>query len=113
MIRTGPNGGPTDDYDNDGTPNQEEFWADTDPADNASFPQIKALTLSGQTVNVTVDKVSDATRTYIIQTATQLQGGGFNWQVLGTNISTTGVLPVNDPADPVLLFRVTVPPLAP
>lgn len=109
----GPNGGPTDDYDNDGTPNQEEFWADTDPADNASFPQIKALTLSGQTVNVTVDKVSDATRTYIIQTATQLQGGGFNWQVLGTNISTTGVLPVNDPADPVLLFRVTVPPLAP
>lgn len=109
MNPNGPNGGPTDDFDGDGISNQEEFWADTSPTNNASFPQIKAITLSGQTVNIALDKVSNVSRVYVIHTATTLQGDAFNWQVLGTNISTSGILPVNNPADPVLLFKVIAP----
>ncbi|MCO5044443.1 MAG: alpha-amylase family glycosyl hydrolase [Kiritimatiellae bacterium] len=106
----GPNGAPTEDYDNDGITNEEEFWADTSPTNSASFPQIKAITLSGQTVNVQVDKAGVSPRIYVIHSATGLVGNAFGWSVLGTNNSTTGILPINNPDDPVKLFKVTVYP---
>jgi len=42
-----------------------------------------------------------------------MTGNGWDWQVLGTNDSTTGNLPVNDPVNPALMFKVTVPPQTP
>ena len=110
MDPDGANGALADDFDNDGIPNEQEFWADTSPTNGLSYPQIKALQLSGTTLNITMDKSSAAPRAYVIHTANQMTGNSWDWQVLGTNNSTTGVLPVNDPASPILLFRVTVPP---
>lgn len=108
----GANGAQSDDYDNDGISNEEEFWADTSPTNSASFPQIKTITLSGATLNLTMDKSGDAPRAYVIHAASQVAGNGFDWQVLGTNDSTTGTLPVNNPSEPVLIFKVTIPPPA-
>jgi len=109
----GANGGVSDDYDFDGQNNYAEFLADTSPTNPLSFLQVKGMTLSGTTLNLSMDKASAAPRAYVIHTATQLSGQDWNWALMGTNQSTTGVLPVNDPASPVLLFKVTIPPPAP
>lgn len=106
----GPNGGLTDDFDNDGYNNYAEFMADTSPTNGMSYLQITTMSLSGATLNLSLDKASDAPRAYVIHTASELNGQAWNWNVVGTNNSTTGVLPVNDPVSPVLLFRVTIPP---
>ena len=113
MDPNGSNGGLSDDFDNDGIPNEQEFWADTSPTNTLSYPQIKAMQLSGTTLNITVDKSSDAPRAYVIHAASQMTGSGWDWQVLGTNNSTSGNLPVNDPAGNALLFKITIPPPAP
>ncbi len=113
MNPTNTNGGASDDFDGDGVPNEEEFWADTAPNNTNSFPQIRTITLSGATLNIAMDKSGNAPRAYIIHTASQMTGNGWDWQVLGTNDSTTGNLPVNDPVNPALMFKVTVPPQTP
>ena len=113
MDPQGTNGGLSDDYDGDGIPNEEEFWADTSPTSTNSFPQIRTITLSGATLNIAMDKAGAAPRAYVVHGASQGVGNGWNWQVLGTNSSTTGVLPVNDPASQVLIFKVTISPQEP
>jgi hypothetical protein len=106
----GPNAGPSDDFDSDGRTNEEEFWADTDPTDPDSFLQIQAITLTDTGLNISMDKASDnAPRAYVVHTASQLVGNGWEWSVLGTNQSATGVLPVTNLAPPVLIFKVTIP----
>ena len=110
---TGVNGSAAADFDNDGISNEEEFWADTSPTNGASFPQIKAITMSGATLNIAMDKSSTAPRAYVIHAASQLLGNGLQWQALSTNESTTGNLPVNDPATQVMMFKITIPPQTP
>ncbi len=105
----GPNAGPNDDFDNDGRPNGDEFWADTSPVNSNSFLQIQNISLSGTDLNLTLDKDSAAPRAYVIHTAHQVVGNGWDWTVLGTNESTTGILPVSNPTNPVLLFKITIP----
>ena len=109
----GANGALADDFDNDGVSNEEEFWADTSPTNQFSYPQIKAMQWSGTTLNLSLDKSSAAPRAYVIHAATDMAGDGFNWQTLSTNESTSGIVPVNDPATPILLFKVTIPAQAP
>ena len=105
----GPDGGPADDYDDDGYPNDSEYWADTDPLDETSFLQLRNLTISGTDLNLVLDKDSAAPRAYVIHTARQLVGNGWDWTVLGTNSSTNGILPINNATNPMLLFRITIP----
>ena len=105
----GANGGLTDDFDNDGFTNEQEYWADTDPTDDSSYLQLQSLTTAGSTVNLVLDKDSAAPRAYVIHAASQLVGNGWDWAVLGTNSSTNGVLPIGNATNPVLLFRVTIP----
>ena len=105
----GANGGLTDDFDNDGYTNEQEYWADTDPTDDSSYLQLQSLTISGSTANLVLDKDSAAPRAYVIHAARQLVGNGWDWAVLGTNSSTNGVLPIGNATNPVLLFRVTIP----
>ena len=56
-----------------------------------------------------LDKDSAAPRAYVIHTARQLVGSGWDWTVLGTNSSTNGVLPVGNATNALLLFRVSIP----
>jgi hypothetical protein len=104
----GPNGAPGDDFDNDGRTNEEEFWADTDPTDDESFFQIHAMTVVAGELNIALDKASAAPRTYVVHGASNVVGNGWAWSVLGTNQSTTGVLPLPNTA-PVLTFKVVIP----
>lgn len=105
----GLNGGPADDYDGDGRTNEQEYWSDTDPMDDNSFLQIQNVTISGNNLNLTLDKDSAAPRAYVIHAATTgLVSNGWNWFVVGTNSSTTGVLPVNA-TNPALMFKITIP----
>ena len=105
----GANGGPSDDYDGDGRTNEQEYWSDTDPMDDNSFLQIQNVTISGNNLNLTLDKDSAAPRAYVIHAATTgLVSNGWNWFVVGTNSSTTGVLPVNA-TNPALMFKITIP----
>lgn len=105
----GPNGGLTDDFDNDGYTNEQEYWADTDPTDDTSYLQLRSLSISGANANLVLDKDSAAPRAYVIHTARQLVGSGWDWTVLGTNSSTNGVLPVGNATNAMLLFRVSIP----
>ena len=105
----GPNAGPSDDFDNDGRSNQDEYWADTSPTNANSYLKINAVSLSGGNLNLSLDKSSSAPRAYVIHTATGLNGAGWNWSELGTNNSATGILPVNNVTNPVLLYKVTIP----
>ena len=105
----GANGAPADDFDNDGRSNENEYWADTDPTDNQSFLQIEAIAVSGNNLNLGLDKDSAAPRAYVIHAATTgLVSNGWNWFVVGTNSSTNGVLPVNI-TNSALMFKVTIP----
>ena len=105
----GPDGGLTDDFDDDGFTNEQEYWADTDPTDDASYLQLRNLSISGANANLVLDKDSAAPRAYVIHTARQLVGSGWDWTVLGTNSSTNGVLPVGNATNALLLFRVSIP----
>ncbi len=105
----GPNAGPNDDYDGDGYSNVQEYWADTSPVNNQSFLKIQKIAPAGTNMDVTVDKAFVAQRTYVIHVANTLQGAAWNWTAVGTNTSTTGVLPVNGVTNPVLLYKVTIP----
>jgi len=105
----GPNGGLSDDFDNDGYTNEQEYQADTDPTDDESYLQLQNLTLSGSDLNLVLDKDSAAPRAYVIHTARQLVGSGWDWTVLGTNSSTNGVLPVANATNQMLLFRISIP----
>lgn len=105
----GPNGGPSDNFDGDPYTNEEEFWADTNPTDGDSFLRIQDVALSGNDLSLTLDKNSAAPRAYVIHTASQLVGSGWDWAVLGTNQSTTGILPVTNAIPPLRLFKITIP----
>jgi hypothetical protein len=105
----GPNGGLSDDFDNDGYTNEQEYQADTDPTDDESYLQLQNLTLSGSDLNLVLDKDSAAPRAYVIHTARQLVGNGWDWTVLSTNSSTNGVLPVANATNQMLLFRISIP----
>lgn len=109
----GPNGGLNDDFDGDGVINQSEYWADTSPTNALSVPSIRNVQLSAGGVNITMEKVSVAPRAYVIHTAGQMTGASWDWQVLGTNNSNNGILPVSGVGSPTLLFKVTIPPTDP
>ena len=102
------NGVPSADFDGDGRSNEEEYWADTDPTDALSFLQIQNVTISGATLNIVLDKSSAAPRAYVIHAASQVAGSGWNWGVLETNQSTTGLLPLNA-TNPILMYKITIP----
>ena len=108
MDPDGPNGGASDDYDGDTYPNEQEYWADTSPTNANSFLQIQALSIDGSNFSLDLDKDSAAPRAYVVHAASQVVGSGWNWSVLGTNQSTTGLLPFSS-TNPVLMFKVTVP----
>ena len=104
----GINGGPADDFDGDGYPNDHEYWADTSPTNPLSFLQIENIAIAGTDLNISLDKDSAAPRAYVIHGASQLVGNGWDWSVLGTNQSTTGILPFSA-TNPVRMFKVTIP----
>ena len=105
----GADGGISDDFDGDGSLNGQEYWADTDPADSNSVFQLRNLNISGTDLNLILEKNSAAPRAYVIHTARQVVGNGWDWAVLGTNSSTNGILPINNATNPMLLFKVTIP----
>mgnify|MGYP003601668790 CR=1 FL=1 len=107
----GANGGPSDNFDGDPYTNEQEFQADTDPTDSDSFFQLQNLSFSGSSsdLNLVLDKNSAAPRAYVIHTARQVVGNGWDWTVLGTNSSTNGVLPIVNATNPALFFKVTIP----
>ena len=107
----GANGGTSDDYDGDGWTNEQEYWSDTDPADTNSFLHIQNVSFSGDTLNILMDKMSSnaAPRAYVIHTAHQLSGNGWDFAVHGTNSSTSGVIPVNNLSNGLTIFKITIP----
>lgn len=110
----GPNGAPADNYDNDPYTNEQEYGADTDPKDQNSYPRIEFIAADGATnLNLTMDKtLSGAQRVYVVHAADQVVGNGWNWSVLQTNLSATGVVPA--PGQPaVLMYKVTIRPPTP
>lgn len=107
----GANGGLIDDFDGDGVPNQEEFWADTSPTNANVFPQISSVFMQDGVLNIRMDKSSDAPRAYVIHAAGTLASNSWDWQTLGTNNSATGVLPVNGNGDTIRVFKITIPPV--
>ena len=104
----GVNGAPTDDFDGDGRTNDQERWADTDPLDDQSYLRIVNIVLSGNDLNLALDKRTLVPRAYVIRSATQRTGDHWDWSVLGTNNSTDGNLPVSA-TNPLQIFTVTVP----
>ena len=107
----GANGGATDDFDGDGRTNEQEYWSDTDPADSNSFLQIQNLSINGATLNLMLDKMTSnaAPRAYVVHAAHEIAGNGWSWSVLGTNSSTSGVIPINNVSNTLTIFRVTIP----
>jgi hypothetical protein len=104
----GANAGPNDDYDGDGFSNQQEYWADTNPNSGESYLSVKGIAVDGSSMSLTIDKSSQAPRAYVIHAASNMVGNGWGWSVLGTNQSTTGVLPMGS-TQPMLLYKVTIP----
>ena len=104
----GVNGAPTDDFDGDDRTNDQERWADTDPLDDQSYLRIVNIVLSGNDLNLALDKRTLVPRAYVIRSATQRTGDHWDWSVLGTNNSTDGNLPVSA-TNPLQIFTVTVP----
>lgn len=104
-----PLAGPASDYDGDGRSNEEEYWADTDPTDDASFLKIDLVEMTPSGFYISMDKASAAPRAYVIHSASQLDGSRWDWSVLGTNQSTTGVLPVAGTEPDIRVFRITIP----
>ena len=107
----GTNGGASDDYDGDGRTNEQEYWSDTDPSDPDSFLRIDNLSLSGTTVNLSMEKMTSnaAPRAYVIHAANLVSNNSWSWSVLGTNSSTSGVIPVNNVSNTVTIFKITIP----
>lgn len=106
-----PNGAPDDNFDNDPYTNEQEYHADTDPRNADSFPRIELINpVDEMNADLLMDKtLSGASRTYVIHAADQVVDNGWNWVILKTNISTTGILPV-DSAQPILMYKVTIQP---
>ena len=106
----GPNGAPTANYDNDPYTNEQEYGADTDPKNADSYPRIEFISVDNPTqVGLTMDKISGAQRVYVVHAADQVVGSGWNWSVLQTNTSATGIIPA--PGQPALLmYKVTIRP---
>ncbi len=105
----GPQGGPSNDFDGDGIPNEKEFWADTDPTSTNSYPQFREIYFSGNDLNLKMDKHSMAPRAYVIHTARQLSGSSWDWSVLSTNQSASGDLNIINVTNPVLMYKITIP----
>lgn len=107
----GANGGTADDFDGDGHTNEQEWWCDTDPTDSNSFLQIRNMSVSGDTLNLLMDKMSSnaAPRAYVVRVAHQIVGNGWSWTVHGTNSSTTGVIPIDNVTNPLTIFSISIP----
>ena len=50
-----------------------------------------------------------APRAYVIHVANLVSNNSWNWSVLGTNSSTSGVIPINNVSNTVTIFKITIP----
>ncbi|MDP4642817.1 MAG: lamin tail domain-containing protein [Opitutales bacterium] len=80
------NGGPSDDWDSDGSSNLSEYIAGTDPTDPADLFCVKLFSISGTSVDVSWSSVSG--KTYAIQKCTDLTGNSWGSIVPGINATS-------------------------